>query len=88
MQEGVSNLRETAMTRLTLTPARQALLEHLTEPAELCDAAGQPLGVYHPARNGGAKEATRSPFSREELQRRRQQRTGRSLADIQKDLGM
>lgn len=72
------------MVKVTLD---SELLEQLT-PAdrvlEICDPKGHTVGYFHPA-NGRLveeKPSVRSPFSDEELQRRRQQRGGRPLAEI------
>ena len=71
------------MTKITITAEMMAKLHHLTEPSELCDESGKILGHFYPATPGnGAEGQPRSPFSDEELQIRRQQRTGRSLAEI------
>jgi len=50
---------------------------------EICDPSGHTVGYFHPA-PGRPQErpSARSPFSDEELQRRRQQRSGRPLSEI------
>jgi hypothetical protein len=73
------------MTRLTFDPATLATLRSVSEPVEVCDETGQLLGYYHPLSQ--ANGSLRSPFSREELERRRQQRTGRTLDQILPTLG-
>ncbi len=50
---------------------------------EICDPSGHTVGYFHPSPGQPqVKPSARSPFSDEELQRRRQQRAGRSLAEI------
>lgn len=69
------------MVKITLD---SGLLEQLT-PAnrvlEICDPKGQTVGYFHPASGCLVEEKpfVRSPFSDEEIQRRRQQRAGRPL---------
>ncbi len=76
------------MTRLTIDPETLAKLHNLDVPLEVCDESGKTLGYFHPAAPAnGAGQAARSPFSDEELQRRRQQRTGGPLAEVLKRLG-
>lgn len=75
------------MTRLNLTPSVVTALRTLSEPTEVCDDSGATLGYYYPATGAGSTTTIGSPFSREELERRRQLRTGRSLPEILKDLG-
>ncbi len=68
------------MTRMTFDAATLATLRSVSEPVEVYDETGQLVGYFH-FRSQEA-ETPRSPFSREELERRRQQRTGRTLAKI------
>jgi hypothetical protein len=54
---------------------------------EICDPSGHTVGYFHPSPGRPqAKSSTRSPFSDEELQRRRHQRAGRPLAEILEQL--
>lgn len=73
------------MTRIIADAALPTQLLNLTEVAEVCDERGRTLGYYHPLSpvQGGKPQ---SPFTDEEVERRRQQRSGRSLADIWKEL--
>lgn len=59
-----------------LTPADRVL--------EICDPKGHIVGYFHPASASPLedKPSARSPISDEEIQRRRRQRAGRSLAEI------
>jgi hypothetical protein len=75
------------MTRLNLAPPAVNALRALSEPTEVCDDSGATLGYYYPATGTGGTPALGSPFSREELELRRQLRSGRSLPEILKDLG-
>jgi hypothetical protein len=76
------------MTKLTIDAGTLAKLHNLDAPLEVCDESGKTLGYFHPAiPANGADSAARSPFSDEELQRRRQQRTGSPLAEVLERLG-
>jgi hypothetical protein len=77
------------MVKVTLDAALLTHLNQVDTALEICDAAGQTVGYFHPAvrRPLGEGPSARSPFSDEELQARRQQRTGRPLADILEQLG-
>jgi hypothetical protein len=74
------------MTRLTVDAATRARLQNLDGFMEVCDESGRVLGYFHPL-GGSVTESRPSPFTEEELQKRRQQRTGRPLAEILKRLG-
>ncbi len=77
------------MTRLMVDEQTLAKLHHLQELLELCDQSGRTLGYFHPfagSEHGGLHNA-RSPFTDEELRKRRAQRTGSPLADVLKRLG-
>jgi hypothetical protein len=71
------------MTRVLIDAATLAKLHHLRGLLEVCDESGKTLGYFHPIPPAnGTGTPIRSPLSHEELQRRRQQRTGRPLAEI------
>lgn len=75
------------MTKVVVDSEVLSKLNTLDEPVELCDEAGRRLGYFHPtptAGQGGPIPA--SLISDEELQRRREQRGGRSLEAILADL--
>jgi hypothetical protein len=76
------------MTRLVVDAATQAKLNHLNGLLEICDEAGRTLGYFHPVltEKHSAENHIQSPFTEEELERRRQQRTGRPLTEILKGL--
>ncbi len=73
------------MTRVTLDASTLAKLHNLAEFAEFCDESGKTLGYFHPL-GQTAKAKLQSPLSDEELQRRRQQTTGRPLSEILRSL--
>jgi hypothetical protein len=72
------------VTKLTVDTATLAKLHNLDGLFEVCDESGRTLGYFHPLVQPGAHtpSAARSPFTDEEIQQRRQQRTGRPLAEI------
>ena len=71
------------MTKLTIDTTTLAKLHNLEGLLEVCDESGKTLGYFHPVVCiNNADRSARSPFSDDELQRRRQQRTGRPLAEI------
>jgi hypothetical protein len=63
-------------------------LRDFHEFVEICDQSGQTLGYFHPAVKPGdyAAAGIESPFSDEEIERRRQDFSGRPLAEILRDL--
>src|SRR5205823_5896971 len=69
-----------AMTKVIVDPATLGKLHNLDVPLEVCDSAGRTLGYFHPLPESNAPSG--SPFSRAELEQRRQQRTGRPLQEI------
>ena len=73
------------MPRLIVDAATRDQLRANGKMVELCDEAGQTLGFFYQASPPGQ---IRSPFTNEEIQKRRQEKKGgRSLAAIFKDLG-
>jgi len=71
------------MIRLIIDRETLVTLRNLEELAQVCDESGKTLGYVHPAVHAhGVGQTGCSPFSDEELQQRRQQRTGRPLAEI------
>ena len=76
-------------TSYTVTdPALVALFTQLGtgDAVELKDASGRKLGTFVPDGLGKLPPGAKSPFTDEELAELRKQRTGRSLADIMRDL--
>ena len=76
------------MTRLNIDSDLMARLGGLGDLVEFCDESGRTLGYFHPVPGPATDEGKDldCPFSREELERRRGQRSGRPLKDILKDL--
>ena len=72
------------MTKLILDADTLAKLHNLDAVLEVCDESGQTLGYFHPLAGlrTSAGQTTRSPFTDQEVQQRRQQRTGRPLSEI------
>jgi hypothetical protein len=72
------------MTKVIVDAAMQASLNNLDQLMEVRDESGRLLGYFHPVVEaaGPTAQGVKSPFSWEELERRRQQRTGRPLAEI------
>jgi len=77
------------MTRAIAGPTLREQPNQFTEPTELRDESGRVLGYYHPLVTPGnlAGMGAQSPFSREEIESRRQQQTGRPLKEILERLG-
>lgn len=69
------------MTRVIADSTLPARLRSGVEALEICDEAGQVLGYFHPA------VRLTSPFSREELERRRLDRTGKPLSEVLRAIG-
>jgi hypothetical protein len=74
------------MLRVVLDAAFWAKLNNLEGPVQFCDEAGRTLGYFHSVVPPSEGERLISPNSDEELERRRQQRTGRPLEGILADL--
>jgi len=72
------------MTRVTVGSAIREKLHNLDTLLELCDASGKTLGFFHPvvAAEARVSRTGRSPYSHEELQELRKQRTGDTLENV------
>jgi hypothetical protein len=72
------------MTKVIVDEAMLAKLHNLDAPLEICDTLGRTVGFFHPAVGPGTSNprAIRSPVSDDELQQRRKQRTGKTLAEV------
>ena len=70
------------MTKITIDSETRAKLNGLNDFFQVCDESGQTLGYFFPP--GTLKRL--SPFSDEEIEELRKQRTGRPLAHILEDL--
>jgi hypothetical protein len=77
------------MIKITLDETFRTRLNGLDEQVEFCDESGRTLGYFVPAPvNGPAMYAgVESPISDEELERRRHEMGGRTLAEIWAKLG-
>jgi hypothetical protein len=77
------------MTRVVIDAQTWASLSAQDGLLELCDPAGQTLAYYQPAVRVGVVEGgrIRSPFTDEELDQRRRQTGGRTLAEFWKEHG-
>jgi hypothetical protein len=77
------------MSRVIVDESLRAKLNGLQEKTELCDEAGQTLGLFLPEEQYWKLQlaADGCPLTYEELQRRRQEKGGRTLAEIWKSLG-
>ncbi len=69
------------MNRLILDPATVSRLLDVEGTVEICDQSGRLIGHFYPAQEAKLS-GSRSPNSREELERLRQQCSGRPLAEI------
>lgn len=73
------------MIKITIDSDFQEKLTRPGGPIEICDEAGQTLGIFQPLpRTANLVKA--SPFTDEEIRRRAMARDGRPLADILRDL--
>lgn len=74
----------TDMTRVVLDTGFLSKLAGIRETALLCDESGRAVGYFEPLEppTGRGEDGTESPFSDEEIERFRQQRSGRSLQDV------
>ena len=72
---------------ITITdPALLAQLRQAVDVVELTDPDGNRLGTFAAEGLGRLPPGVKSPFTTEEMERRRQTRTGRPLKDILRDL--
>lgn len=77
------------MSRVILDPQLRSKLNGLNEQVEICDEAGKTLGHFVPESlyREFLVAWSRSNLSDEELERRRREPRGRTLAEIWKELG-
>ena len=76
------------MTKVIVDAQLKSRLKGLSHLIELCDESGQTLGFFHPLsppRNTPC-DADGSPYTREELEEFRKDKSGRPLEDILHDL--
>lgn len=74
------------MSKVILDPLTLARLRTMTEPFEVCDESGHTVGIFLPVNRCETHGNATSPISDEELNERRKRKTGRTLAEILKDL--
>jgi hypothetical protein len=74
------------MTRVVVNATIRAQLHNLDAALEVCDESGQTLGYFHPIVEAGVSGKITSPYTDEEIEELRKQRTGRPLAEILKGL--
>jgi hypothetical protein len=72
------------MTKVVLDTGFVSKLAGIRETALLCDQSGRVIGYFEPLEppTGKGEDGTESPFSDEEIERFRKQRSGRPLHDI------
>jgi hypothetical protein len=77
------------MTKVICDEAMRAMLDHGDEHLELCDESGRTLGYFvpTPVNEPALYEGVESPISAEELERRRHETGGQTLAEIWARLG-
>ncbi len=76
------------MTKILVDEALRKKLTNVDELAELCDESGKTLGIFYPAEPQETKlpAGFKSPISDDELERRRKEQGGRTLAEIWAEL--
>jgi hypothetical protein len=77
------------MTRVVVDETLLSRLHNLDQPLELCDASGRVLGRFLPVLDPALYEGLEPQISKEELQRRKQQKgktytTAEVLAHLEK----
>ncbi len=75
------------MSRVVFDASLISRLQPLSSLTEICDESGRTLGFYHPVQDAATQPQMRSPFSQEELNVLRRQRSGRALSEILDELG-
>lgn len=78
------------MSRITLDPELRSKLNGLSEPLELCDESGKRVGIYLPWEEYRRLlyRDIEIPFSPEEIEQRRNEQGGSSLAEVWKRMGV
>ena len=76
------SLKGPTMTKVLVDASGQVRLDDVKEPVEVCTRDGRSLGVFCPNNT----PVRPSPYSIEELERRRKERTGKTLDEIREDL--
>ncbi len=63
---------------IVLNPENLSQFEHAHEPTELRDSGGRVVGMFHPVK----PPRVRSNLTREELEERRRDKSGKPLAEF------
>lgn len=74
------------MIRIVIDAALEDTLRAAEEQAELCNSAGEVLGLFLPKADRSMYERAKPPSSDAEIQRRLKAGGGRTLAEIMADL--
>lgn len=74
------------MSKIVVDQSLREKLLGMREALELCDESGQLIGHFWPVPDHALYEGEECPLSDEELARRAQERSGRTLAEIMADL--
>jgi len=76
------------MGRVVLTPALEAEFQGFRSPLEICNAEGKAVGLFLPIANyKDLLTKLEIPYSKDELERRRQEKGGSSLDDFWRTVG-
>ena len=70
------------MTQVVLDVETRRKLKDLQQPLELCDEAGQVMGLLYPMPKKTTKGGTESSIGEEELRRRQQEKGGFTTAEL------
>ncbi|MBW3596606.1 MAG: hypothetical protein KY475_04955 [Planctomycetes bacterium] len=74
------------MDRIILDSALLANFGGLSDPVEVCDESGKRIGYFTPVAALDHYRTAQPPISRDEIERRKRNLTGRPLRDILADL--
>ncbi len=74
------------MPKIVVDSELRNRLNGLSEQLEFCDETGHTLGFFQPVASSSSAGEDASPFTREQLEKFAEQRSGRPLPDILKDL--
>jgi hypothetical protein len=74
------------MSGMTLDAASSERLRSVNEPIELYDHRGLPLGTFTPVAREDLQRRSEVPYTDEEIRRLKDQKGGRTLAEILADL--
>jgi hypothetical protein len=74
------------MSKVFLDSATSGAFRQFTEPVELIDESGLPIGTFIPVEKKPLNQTLEIPFATGELQRFKSEAGGRSLGEILADL--